>query len=497
MPPPNEDLTSPNGLNYAVPYPFSTDAPSTTERELLLHVIEHCTFDWRRLGIANPHVVTFHWVNTPDGLDGLGGVKRTDNSYSAPSTAFVAGQGDLGVYAVRPSIGDDGLQPWANFQHHIYLLRNIDLAPGVGNPLSVGGPNVFRDTVIRCLGMMVTWCGAPSNPYARDRLARVFGWTGTAGAGQYAYLTSEGDGSANWWEQSGLGLDLGSTNNRDDIATATLPWAERISEHVAEAFKDRFLDPELREWTARTGAAPSGSCGWPLNHSGPDTIDDIFLDELGSYDWGGYPRDSADSGSEGGFGPEGDWMYGANVYCYARHYVQDGLTEESPEPILEISANSPMELAEADTPGGDEVYKYEFLNAPFESDNWFEESGVKHDGPRRFVEWLNRQFVAAHKPIDHEGAGYFTALISVELASGVIAEDPEWLDKIAGTQFTEPPFYFHAAPSTPAVAERPAYLRSRVLCNSRPIPPEEEVLAGKIAARPRGPGIVASRNRIL
>lgn len=495
MPPPYEDVSSPNGLQYAVNGPFGDDAPSTTERELLAQTIELCTFDWRRLvwseAIQASHVVTFHWVDTPDGLDGVGGVRHGDDSYSAPSTAFVDGEGDLGVYAVEPGIGEDAMQPWVNQEHHIYLLRNIDLEPGVGNPLSVGGPKVFRDTVIRCLGMMVTWCGAVANPYARDRLARVYGWTGV-GDNAYSYLDAEGGGSSTWWAESGFGADLGRT--RDDVDNATLPWAGRINEHVAEAFKDRFLAPELREFTARTGAA-SGNCGWPLFKSAADTIDDIFLDEMGSYDWG-TARDVATSSAEGGFSG-GMFLYSADVSAAARHMLPTALPEDYPVPILEVAPNSPLELAEAKDVGGEHGYTIRFSEAPFAGGSYWldnDEHPAHPGGPGDTDKWIafNTQYPADLKSFDKDDSALLEMRIGASLSSGVIDEDPTMGDNVASIEWTAPPFYVRTGP----VLERRSYTRSRVICNSRPIPPVPEPV-GVITAAPRGPGIVAGRGRPL
>lgn len=500
MPPPYEDFSSPNGLQYAVNGPFGADAPSTTERELLDQAIELCTFDWRRLvwgeDVQQSHVVTFHWVDTPDGLDGLGGVLY-GSTYTAPATPFAAGLGDLGVYVVKPGIGEDAMQAWKNQEHHIYLLRNIDLAPGEANPLSVGSPEVFRDTVVRCLGMMVTWCGAVSNPYARDRLARVYGWTGV-GSNEYSYRDAGGAGSSTWWAESGFGADLGRA--RETVAVATADWGDRITEKVAEAFKDRFLAPELREFTARAGA-PSGDCGWPLFHSAADTIDDIFLDEMGSYDWGNNNgKDTASYSAEGGF-EGGGFLYSVDVSAAARHMLPTKLPEDFPIPILEVSPNSPLELAEAKDLGGQHGYTIRYSEAPFAGGSYYTDNTdhpAHPGGPGAGDKWIsffNEQHPADIKPFDRpdEAASALLEMrIGASYSSGVVPEDPTAADNVSSIVWTEPPFYVRDGP----VNVRETYTRSRVICNSRPIPPLPDPV-GVIFAAPRGPGIIARRSRPL
>jgi hypothetical protein len=518
MPPGYESFSSPNGLEYAVAFPFSADAPSTPERELLHQTIELCTFDWRRLvwgeDVQQAHVVTFHWVDTPGGLEGLGGIRRGNGSYSAPATAFAGGQGDLGVYAVRILSGVGRMQPWASQEHHVYLLRNIDMAPGTGNPLPVGGPKVFRDTLIRCLGMMVTWCGAVANPYARDRLARVFGWTGE-GDSLYSYLDAEGNGSGTWWGESGLAADLGGT--RDDVDTATLPWASRISEHVAEAFKDRFLPADQRAFTARTGATPSNSCGWPRFTSGPETINDVFLDEMGSYNWGPQERDTVTTHSEGGF-PDGGVLHIANVDAYATHNLPTGLPEDFPVPILDVAPNSPDELAQA-ARFDDEVpdsggYTIDFPAAPFGGCYWLDPN-VKHPGPEKWVEFgrippvqpsRDGPYYAHLRSFDKSDAAFLQLHVQTIRSSGIVPPDatppnpdgdpdipPTWLELVAQSEWTEPPFYVHIAP--PPIIERRSYLRSRVICNSRPV--AADLTYSKVTAYPADPGWRRRHERIF
>lgn len=231
------DVTTANGLTFRIPVadfgePDPPDAPTRRQLDWFIEAVELCSFDWRRVPLGP----TVRWVDRAE-LARHGGVITPDGTRTAPATPFVgnafAGSGDL-------TVGEAEQGDWRTADMFVYVLDTLDFAPGPMNPEQAGGKLVYNDAVIRALGQALTIVWAGGTPFQRDRLERAFVVPDFVERTEYQLMTT-------WWRRSGAG-----SYTTADAEVTTLPWDLRITEAIAEQFKDAFLDRKHRQFENRT-----------------------------------------------------------------------------------------------------------------------------------------------------------------------------------------------------------------------------------------------------
>jgi hypothetical protein len=464
-----EFIVSDNGLNYSFPLAPELGVPTPRQKTLVREAVEACTFDWRRIirDDGTPHMPRFEFVQRiwPEvGFGGIGGVEgRTALAVPFEGNGDWEGEedyGDLGVFSIYETSPTGSTQGWEEQRHVISILNYIDHAAGSeANPLGVGGELVFKDTVIRCLGMLVTFVGGPCNPYARQRLNRIFGYPDDP-----PYFDAENSaGHAAFWAQCGWPVDHGTDTT---TGGASVAWYERITEGCAEAFKQAYTKREDRAWDNRHSLKPR----LPLL---PDkyfvlrdpwsAFMDIYEDEMGSYVW----RDERTTGPNFTIGTdyycENENAYTGELYStlfgtHLKHVCSTLLPPDCPPPLLEVLPHDTNDQAKAKLKGTyDGTVRGPYFN------------GVKATGGN--TEWKKNSLLlrADYSPFDTGGgAGDIVVALDGSAVSPVYCPpNGEEASKARDICFTaKTPFYSYPDALNPDLI-RKSYCRSRVICSSR------------------------------